>query len=184
MYGLVDKAVEALVTSGLGEETGEVVKVKAGFEEEVFLSNQSYPDEATFNLVAAATEVPELPISEILISFGEHWFLKTAEESYGPMMVAAGASLREFLVSLPHLHTRVSMIYPDLKPTGFECRDVAENSLKLRYHTHRSGLTNCVVGLVQGLGKYDDTFAVCELEDTKDENGECDVFEVRWADVS
>ena len=184
MYGLVNKAVEELVISGFGEETWEVVKVKAGVEEEVFISNQTYPDEVTFNLVAAASEVLDLPVSEILISFGEHWVLKTAVESYGPMMEATGASLREFLVNLPHFHTRVTMIYPDLKPPCFECRDVAENSLELRYHTHRSGLTNFVVGLVQGLGKYYDTPAVCELVETKEANGECDVFKVRWTDPS
>ena len=105
-------------------------------------------------------------------------------ESYGPMMEAAGASLREFLVRLPHFNTRVSMIYPDLKPPGFGCRDMANNSLELRYDTHRSGLTNFVVGLVQGFGKYDDTPAVCKLVETKNKNGECDVFKVRWADLS
>lgn len=184
MYGLVNRAVEEMVISGFGEETWEVVKVKAGVDEEVFISIQSYPDGVTFNLVAAASEVLDLPVSEILISFGEHWVLKTAVESYGPMMEADDDSLREFLVSLPHFNTRFSMIYPDLKPPSFECRDMAKNSLELRCDTHRSGLTNFVVGLVQGVGKYDDTPAVCGLVETKDKNGECDVFKVRWADLS
>ena len=117
MYGLVNKAVEDLVISGFGEETWEVVKVKAGVEEEVFISNQTYPDEVTFNLVAAASEVLDLPVSEILISFGEHWVLKTAVESYGPMMEQP-VHRAEFR-HLPHFHTRA----PHLpSASSFECR--------------------------------------------------------------
>lgn len=180
MYGLVNKAVEDLVVSNFGEDKWEAIKKRAGVEEEVFISNESYPDDLTYDLVGAASEILETPAESILIAFGEHWVLKTASESYGSMMKAGGRSLKEFLVNLPNFHTRVSMIYPDLKPPRFECVDVGEDCLELRYYTHRPGLTNFVVGLVQGLGKYYDTPATCELIENREENGECDRFQVKW----
>lgn len=180
MYGLVNKAVEDLVVTNFGEEKWRTIKARAGVEEEVFISNESYPDSLTYDLVGAASEVLETSAEDILIAFGEHWVLKTASESYGAMMKAGGLSLREFLVNLPNFHTRVSMIYPDLQPPRFECSEVGESSLKLHYFTHRQGLTNFVVGLVQGLGKYYESPALCELIETKDQNGECDIFDVSW----
>lgn len=180
MYGLVNKAVEDLVTTNFGIDKWEAIKEKAGIEEEAFISNESYPDSITYDLVGAASEVLETPAEQILIAFGEHWVLETASKGYGSMMKAGGRSLKEFLVNLPNFHTRVSMIYPNLKPPRFECAEVGDDSLKLRYFTHRDGLTNFVVGLVQGLGKYYDTPATCDLVEARGDNGECDVFQVNW----
>jgi F420-0:gamma-glutamyl ligase-like protein len=115
MYGLVNKAVEELVVTNFGEEKWEAIKAKAGVDVEVFISNQAYPDDITYKLVGAASEVLGMAADDILVAFGEHWVLKTAAQSYGPMMKAGGKSLKEFLVNLPNFHTRVAMIYPNLE---------------------------------------------------------------------
>lgn len=180
MYGLVNKAVEELVTTNFGDEKWEEIKTKAEVDEDVFISNESYPDEMTYKLVGAASEVLGVSADEVLVLFGEHWVLKTANDSYGSMMKAGGKSLKEFLVNLPNFHTRVAMIYPNLKPPRFECDDVTDDGLTLRYFTHRPGLASFVVGLVQGLGKYYETPAVCTLAESKGDNSECDVFHVTW----
>lgn len=181
MYGLVNKAIQDLVTTRFGEDKWEAIKAKAGVDTEVFISNDGYPDEITYQLVGAAVEVLGVPADQILIAFGEHWVLETAAKSYGPMMKAGGASLKEFLVNLPAFHTRVAMIYPHLQPPRFECSDVTDDSLHLHYHTHRPGLTAFVSGLLQGLGKYYDTPCTSEILARKDEGADHDVFAVRWA---
>ena len=181
MYGLVNKAVEDLVVSNFGEEKWQAIKAKAGVEEEVFISNEGYPDEMTYSLVGAAVEVLGLPAEQVLIAFGEHWVLKTAAQSYGPMMRSGGRTLKEFLVNLPNFHTRVAMVYPKLEPPRFSCSDVTDDSLKLHYFTHRPGLTSFVVGLVQGLGKMFDTPCSATVLERKDAGADHDVFEVRWA---
>jgi hypothetical protein len=180
MYGLVNKAVEDLVVTRFGQEKWEAIKAKAGVEVDSFISNESYPDSVTYDLVGAAAEVLEAPAKDILIAFGEHWVLETAAKSYGAMLKAGGRDLREFLINLPNFHTRVMMIFRNLKPPRFECTGVGEESLNLRYYTHREGLADFVVGLVQGLGKYYETPATCELIEARGENGECDVFRVTW----
>ena len=56
MYGLVNKAIEDLVVSNFGEDKWEAIKAKAGVDVEVFVSNEAYPDDITYNLVGAASE--------------------------------------------------------------------------------------------------------------------------------
>lgn len=180
MYGLVNKAVEELVVSNFGEEKWRIIKSKAGVDVDVFISNEGYPDELTFSLVDAAAEVLGLPAEDILIAFGEHWVLKTAVKSYGPMMKSGGASLREFLLNLPNFHTRVAMIYPNLEPPRFQCTDVTEGGLHLHYHSHRSGLTAFVSGLIQGLGKLYGTPCSSTLLARKDQGADHDIFAVTW----
>lgn len=181
MYGLVNKAIEELVVTNFGEDKWELIKQKAGVEVDVFVSNSAYPDAMTYDLVGAASEVLGAPASSILIAFGEHWVLKTAATSYGAMMRAGGTSLKEFLVNLPNFHTRVQMIYPKLQPPRFECSEIREDSLHLHYFTHRQGLTDFVIGLVQGLGKLYSTPATARVIATKAAGNDHDVFEVSWA---
>lgn len=180
MYGLVNKAVEELVVTNFGEEQWERIKVKAGVTEEVFISNESYPDEMTYQLVGAASEVLGIPAEGILEAFGEHWVLNTAMKGYGAMMTSCGSSLPEFLINLPNFHTRVAMIYPNLQPPRFSCSDIGENSLQLHYFSHRQGLKHFVIGLVKGLGKLYKTPCQCECLTSCDNGADHDIFLVSW----
>lgn len=184
MYGLVNKAIMDLVVTNFGDDQWETIKTKAGVEIDAFISNESYPDEMTYSLVGAASEVLGLTPDQVLVAFGEHWVLKTASESYGPMMKAGGKTLREFLVNLPNFHTRVEMIYPNLKPPRFSCSEITDDGLQLHYFTHRPGLTSFVIGLVQGLGTLYGTPAGCTLLESKSANGECDIFQVTWSEAA
>ncbi len=181
MYGLVNQAVEDLVVSNYGESQWQAIKNKAGVRTEVFISNEGYPDEITYRLVNAATEVLGASARDILIAFGEHWVLKTASHSYGAMLRSGGQSLQEFLIHLPNLHTRVQMIYPNLQPPRFEWSHIEEHSMRLHYFTHRPGLTDFVVGVIQGLGKLYQTPATAILLEAKSEGADHDVFEVSWS---
>ena len=180
MYGMVNKAVEGMVCMHHGEAVWERIKSRAGVDVEVFMSSEAYPDEITYKLVEAASEVLELPSGKILEAFGEHWVLHTAQEGFGGLMQAAGKSLPEFLANLPDFHSRVAMIFPKLQPPRFECREITDRSLKLHYFTRRPGLTPFVSGLMQGLGKLFQTPVTVRLAEAKDEGADHDVFEVAW----
>lgn len=180
MYGMVNKAIEDLVVSNFGADKWQAIKEKAGVEEDVFLSNESYPDKMTYDLVGAASETLGIEARDVLITFGEHWVLKTAREGYGAMLEANGKTLPEFLINLPSFHTRVAMIFPNLQPPRFNCTEVQENSLLLHYHSHRPGLTDFVVGLLQGLGKMFNTPAQIEITERKADGADHDVFLVSW----
>ena len=163
-----------------GEAVWEQIKARAGVEVDVFLSNEGYPDEITYNLVAAACEILQAPPVQILRSFGEHWVLHTAQKGYGGLMQAAGRTLPEFLRNLPDFHSRVSMVFPKLQPPRFECTDITERSLTLHYFSHREGLAEFVVGLMHGLGKMFNTPTTVRQTAAKANGADHDVFEVTW----
>jgi hypothetical protein len=181
MYGMVNKAVEDMVCTQFGESVWEEIKSCAGVDIDVFMSNEAYPDDMTFQLVSAASEVLKIPAEAVLEAFGQHWVLHTAQKGYGGLMQANGSSLPEFLANLPGFHSRVQMLFPKLQPPGFECTDVMENSLKLHYRTHRAGLVHFVIGLMQGLGKLFNTPVTVHLVESKEQGADHDVFDVKWS---
>jgi hypothetical protein len=181
MYGMVNKAVEEMVCMHHGEPVWERIKSRADVDIDVFMSNEPYPDDITFRLVGAASEVLALPAEEILQAFGEHWVLHTARDGYGGLLQAAGRTLPEFLHNLPNFHARVAMIFPQLQPPRFECTDVTPDSLRLHYFSHRSGLAPFVVGLMHGLGKMYSTPINVRLAQSRTDGADHDVFDVRWS---
>jgi len=180
MYGMVNKAIEDFVCSNFGEESWLRIKAEAGVDVVAFVSNEPYPDEVTFKLVGASSDVLNIPVDKVLHSFGEHWILRTAREGYGEMLDANGKTLSEFLKNLPNFHTRVAMIFPALDPPRFEVSDEGPNSLRLHYFTHRAGLSMFVAGLLSGLGKMYDTPAEICHDVSRDEGADHDEFVVTW----
>ncbi len=153
MYGLVNQAIQGLVTKEFGEESWLEIKAKAGVTDPIFVSMQSYDDSVTYGLVGAASEVLDMNASDLLEAFGEYWVLYTAEEGYGEMLDMAGNTFPEFLSNLNHLHRRVGDIMPGLTPPSFECEIVSEQEIKLFYTSRREGLDPMVTGLIKGLAK-------------------------------
>ena len=185
MYGLVNKAIEGMVREGYGESTWQRVKAAAGVEVEGFISNQPYPDEITYQLVAGASEVLATPAEDILKAFGEYWVLNTGLKAYGPMMRAGGNNLKDFLLHLPNFHVRVQVVFPELEPPHFACENVGDASLDLVYRTSRpAGLEPFVEGLVHGLARMFDVTADVRLIQQRGEKGaDASVFRVSWTEA-
>lgn len=180
MYGLVNKGLEELICSQYGEDTWERIKEKAGLDIDLFISNEPYPDEVTYSLVGAASEILGASAETLLAAFGEHWLLYTAKEGYGHLFDAAGAKFKDFLLALPNFHGRIRLIYPDLKPPEFRFMDVTENSLILHYFSSREGLAPMVIGLIKGAGKLYKTRVEIEHIRRHGESADCDEFLVRF----
>jgi len=154
MYGLVNQAVEDFVRRGFGDEAWKRIRDKAGVNLEMFVSMDSYPDEVTYQLVGAASEVLGLEAAQILEAFGEHWVLYTAQEGYGQMLSMFGSSLEEFLLNLDNMHSHVGLTFPALRPPSFQVEGVdGGRSLLLHYRSERMGLAPMVIGLLKGLGR-------------------------------
>lgn len=180
MYGMVNKAVEDLVTIKFGIDKWEAIKRKAGVEVESFISNEPYDDSITYKLVGAATEVLGLTADQILFAFGEFWVLHTARKGYGDLLSSAGRNLPEFLDYLPAFHTRVALIFPNLKPPRFECSDRHPDRITMHYYSHRPGLSVFVQGLFSGVAKMYETPAQITQTRFKDKGDDHDEFLICW----
>ena len=152
MYGLVNKAIEDLVTRNHGREAWERIMAAAAVSGP-FVCMRQYDDAVTYRLVEAAAQVLGASSSEVLEAFGEFWTSYTAREGYGDMLGLMGDNLVDFLNDLDNHHARVGLSFPELRPPSFECQDLGNGTLRLRYTSTRPGLASLVVGLLRGLGK-------------------------------
>jgi hypothetical protein len=178
MYGLVNQAIQGLITDNYGADTWSKIKEKAGVKEEIFLSNEIYDDSITYNLAGSASEVLEMPVGDILHTFGKYWVLKVGAQKYGALMSAGGNTLEEFLMNLPGFHSRVMLIYSDIKPPEFKIIKKDNNVLLLHYFSKRKGLTMFVHGLIDGLAEMFKTKAGVTHIGSEPGTETHDVFEI------
>ena len=181
MYGIVNRAIEELIVEKFGAEKWEEVKEKAGFKSEGFMTLKPYPDELTFQLVTAASEILSIPADALLEAFGEYWILYTAERGYGEMLNLAGDSLPAFLKNLNMLHGRVSNLMPELAPPQFECINEQENSIDLIYRSHRNGMVPMLLGLIKGLGKRFGKEVVIQQVESNMSDSSAVIFHLTWS---
>ncbi|MGV3757850.1 MAG: heme NO-binding domain-containing protein [Verrucomicrobiota bacterium] len=184
MYGMVNQAIEQMLSNKHGAEAWRKIKLKAGVEEEVFISNQSYPDEMTYGLISAAQECLDVPAASILEELGEFWVLETAQRGYGHLMKAGGKDFPEFIHNLPNFHARIMLIFPALKPPVFKVNDLGPESLELHYFSERKGLAPFVVGLLRGVGIMFKTKVLVEKIAPDAQAADHDVFLVQWSPLA
>jgi hypothetical protein len=178
MYGLVNQAIKGLVVDNYGEGTWDTIRLKAGVTDETFVGSKLYDDNVTYSLASAASEVLQVSVNDVLAAFGKYWVLHVGKEKYGSLMSSGGKNLAEFLTNLPNFHSRVMLIYPEIKPPEFKVEKISENVLHLHYFSVRMGLTSFMHGLIDGLSEFFST--PCTIQHIKSEVTEInhDVFEV------
>lgn len=180
MYGLVNQAIEAMVRSHFSDATWDAIKQKADIKTEAFVSMEGYPDQVTYRLVKAASEVLEFSTAEVMHAFGKYWVQYTAKEGYGELMDMNGDDLPEFLENLDDLHARVGVMFPKLQPPSFDCDEADEDELTLHYHSEREGLAPMVLGLVEGLGERFETEVDISQTHSREEGADHDQFSVKY----
>lgn len=153
MYGLVNKAVEDLVVTRFGAQAWADIRSRAGIEVDGFVSMDPYPDDVTYRLVGAASEVLGIPPAGVLEAFGEFWILYTGKEGYGELFSMFGESFGEFLHNLDALHARIGLSFDELRPPTFQCEDTGAGTYRLSYFSTREGLAPMMLGLLKGLAK-------------------------------
>lgn len=153
MYGLVNTAVAALAREVGGEIAWQEICRRADVSGLAFVGMTAYPDDITYRLVQAASDVLGLPAEQVLVAFGRHWVRYTSQEGWGPLLQAAGSTVPEVLEGLDAMHARVGLMMPELRPPSFRCTPIDATSLTLAYYSERPGLAPMVIGLIEGLGE-------------------------------
>jgi predicted hydrocarbon binding protein len=179
MYGLVNLAVQQLVTEKFGAAVWAEIKRKVALQTETFNRMQAYPDSLTFNMVGAVCEVTGLSAEQVLFAFGEYWVLYTGNQGYGHLFEMAGSSLRDFLHNLDNLHSRVGQNFTQLRPPSFVAEDLDAQTVRLHYHTERSGLCSMVFGLINGLARRFGVEATVTHPECRAKGGEQCIFDIK-----
>jgi hypothetical protein len=183
MYGIVNKALKAMILSEHGEALWQRVITAAGIDSPVFIGSESYPDQWTYQLVAVTCEILNKPATEVLESFGFFWATHTAVEEYPELMATGGGSLEAFLRNLPNFHTQIVLMLPKLEPPDFRCEEVGPDRLHMHYHSKREGLAPFALGILRGLVTVFKTAAEVNQVAFKGHDAEHDIFEIRFLAV-
>ena len=184
MYGLVNLAVQDLVTKNFGEETWQRIKTRAGVEEEAFLRLTMYPDKMTYDLVGAACAELGADAEAILRTFGKFWIGFAMKEGYRELFLISGRDMKSFLGNLDNLHARLGMTFTGMDAPSFTVVDKGENELELHYYSSRPGLAPFVQGLLEGLGEVFKCEVDARIVSTREQGHDHDPFFVRCTPIT
>lgn len=177
MYGLVNKAIEGLVTEQFGADTWARILERANLEGVGFIGMDPYPDEVTYALVGAASEVLATPADALLEAFGVYWTRYVGTRGYGALMSLEGRDLGDFLRDLDDMHARIAMTMPELSPPAFTVEGEAGEYV-LHYFSDRPGLAPMVVGLLRGLLDLKGATGSITRTERREDGADHDVFRI------
>lgn len=153
MYGLLNRAIQDLVETRMGKDAWTRIAEQVSPDEFQFIAMKKYPDELTYDLIAAVSQESGLTPHEVMDAFGEHWIRYTGHIGHGDMMAVMGNDTVTFLRNLDAMHVRITSLFPELEPPKFVVRDLGDNTYEMEYHSHRPGLWPVVVGMVRGVSQ-------------------------------
>ena len=147
MKGIVFNLLEEVVVRHQGEDSWDSLLERTGLDG-VYTALGSYPDEFIFRLVAAASELLDMPPFEVL-----RWFGREAMPSLAiryPAYFDTHDSTRSFILSVNQIiHPEVRMIYPGADVPTFGFRDEPDGALMMTYRSPRR-LCALAHGFIEG----------------------------------
>ena len=177
MHGLVNRAIEGLLCSRFGEGAWRRIQAAACAELHSISRVETYPDQLTYDLIAAASSVTGHTPEELLRLIGQHWIQHTAAEGYGDLLEGMGETLGEFLANLNEIHGRVALLFDDIEPPVLTLVHRSDDEMELHYSSHRAGLAPMVIGMIEALAERFGTSAEVVL--AAEREGGAEVFRIR-----
>ncbi len=179
MYGLVNIAIRDLVIRDHGEARWQEIVARAAPTPADFIGMQTYADDITYRLVSAASEVLRVPDADLLRAFGRFWATDVAPKHYREIFDLIGRSLAELLPNLNRLQDRIATLMPELEPPTFTCTRQADGALWLRYESHRPGLSQMAIGVIEGFAmRFGEDVVVTQMSHRDAAAGTQDEFRI------
>lgn len=151
MFGMIHRSARDMVLEQFGQSVWDRILEAAHLDDGALVSAQSYPDEVTFRLIAAAAATAGLTLDQTLHAFGRHWVKAADQGPYGNVMRILGATLEECLMNLDRMHASIQIAMPGAQLPQFAVVSQDERSIELAYYSRRAGLEPFVCGLLEGL---------------------------------
>lgn len=151
MKGVVFNILEDMVVEKGGVVLWQKLLNKAGVEGS-YISVDTYEDAELFKIVHEVQQALDLPLEDVIRSFGDFMFAKLAERY--PMFVEAESDLFGFLQSIePVIHLEVKKLYTEANLPSIGCDEGDSDSLIMNYRSPRK-LCILAEGLIQGAATY------------------------------
>lgn len=169
MHGLINRAVQAFVSSTYGEgRWADVMDASdLGFTE--FEAMLVYPDEQSERMLRAVEQNLERPLPEILEDLGTFLVSNPQVEALRRLLRFGGVNYVDFLHSLDDLPDRVRLAVSDLRLPGLELIEQAPGQFELLCQPGVPGYAQVMTGVLRAMA--DDYGALVFLEQSGSQDG-------------
>lgn len=151
MKGVVFDILRDMVETQYGLEGWQSVLDSAG-SDGIYVSTKTYADAELMGLVAAASEITNIPVNTLVFAFGE--YMVPHFHKRFPNFFSDVPDFIKFLVSVDQIiHVEVRKLFPDAGLPTFDYCDENENSLTMIYKSPRK-LCQLAEGLISGSAKH------------------------------
>jgi hypothetical protein len=163
MHGLIHSELKRFTETTYGVAAWKAVLERAGYKDKMYLTVKPYADEEALAIVAAASELLDLPPATVLEAFGRftapalmRMYASKVDPSWGTL---------EMLLNTEHtIHTVVRSTQPGAEPPTLRFERVDGESVRLEYRSPR-GMSAVAKGIIQGVADfYGDVVEITESE--------------------
>lgn len=151
MHGLINRAIQAFVTTTYGAERWErVMEVsELGFTE--FEAMLFYTEDQSNRMLAAMERVLERPLPEMLEDMGTFLVANPQVEALRRLLRFGGVTYVEFLHSLDDLPDRARLAVSDLHLPGLELIETSQDQFELICQPGLPGYGHVLMGVLRAM---------------------------------
>lgn len=151
MHGLINRAIQAFVTSTYGADRWEEVMEEAGLGFTEFEAMLFYTDEQSGRMLAAMEQVLARPLPEMLEDMGTFLVSNPQVEALRRLLRFGGVNYVEFLHSLDDLPDRARLAVSDLHLPGLELVEQAPQQFELVCQPGLPGYAYVLMGVLRAM---------------------------------
>lgn len=151
MHGLINRAIQAFVTSTYGADRWEEVMEEAGLGFTEFEAMLFYTDEQSGRMLAAMEKVLARPLPEMLEDLGTFLVSNPQVEALRRLLRFGGVNYVEFLHSLDDLPDRARLAVSDLHLPALELLEQAPQQFELICQPGLPGYSYVLMGVLRAM---------------------------------
>lgn len=151
MHGLINRAIQAFVTSTYGADRWEKVMEEAALGFTEFEAMLFYSEEQSARMLAAMEKVLARPLPEMLEDMGTFLVSNPQVEALRRLLRFGGVNYVEFLHSLDDLPDRARLAVSDLHLPGLELLEQAPEQFELICQPGLPGYASVLIGVLRAM---------------------------------
>ncbi|ABF64902.1 heme NO-binding domain-containing protein [Ruegeria sp. TM1040] len=169
MHGLINRAVQAFVTSTYGDKRWADIMDESGLGFTEFEAMLVYPEDQSIRMLRAVEAKLERPLDEILEDVGTFLVSNPQVEALRRLLRFGGVNYVEFLHSLDDLPDRARLAVSDLHLPGLELIEQAPGQFQLLCQPGVPGYAQVMTGVLRAMA--DDYGALVILDLVGEQEG-------------
>lgn len=115
---MVNKFLKEIITENHGVEIWNKVEKAAGHDTSYFIGMRQYPDEITYDIVSATSEVSGVGMEDLLREIGKGWVSYTVKGEYGAYYDMS-TDVLSLLRNINSIHSTLGHSVPGLNTPTF-----------------------------------------------------------------